>query len=57
MELCAEREGAAAAEKVKEKRNKYKHTLRPEQYPRSRVGESLAGEPWLVSAWLVTRRP
>ncbi len=32
--------GAAAAEKVKEKRNKYKHTLRPEQYLQTLAFES-----------------
>jgi hypothetical protein len=40
VELCAAREGAAAAEKVKEKRNKYKHTLRPEQYLQTLAFES-----------------
>ncbi len=40
VELCAAREGAAAAEKVKEKRNKCKHTLRPEQYLQTLAFES-----------------
>jgi hypothetical protein len=32
VERCAARAGAAAADAARDKKNKYKHTLRPEQY-------------------------